>query len=143
MIGVNGHGETGREEGPGSRAYSWQAEDDKQVGPLIGKLRAGPVAFVVVTLAVALSACGTTAGETSATEATEATEPTEPTEVAKAQTSPVTVRGEALPPMPNGGGRDPAVGLTMLDVEGSSFDGVPVSIRNDGRPKVILFLTHW
>jgi len=29
------------------------------------------------------------------------------------------------------------------EVRGSSFDGTPMAIANDGRPKVVLFLAHW
>jgi ABC-type Fe3+-hydroxamate transport system substrate-binding protein len=83
-------------------------------------------------LAVVLSACGGNDGATSSIPK------------ADVQVAAVMVRGDALPPMPEDQtSPDAAVGLTMLDVEGVSFDGTPVSITNDGRPKVILFLTHW
>jgi thiol-disulfide isomerase/thioredoxin len=29
------------------------------------------------------------------------------------------------------------------EVRGSSFDGAPVAIAHDGRPKVVLFVAHW
>ena len=54
----------------------------------------------------------------------------------------VSVSGDSLPPLPEEGG-DPAVGMTMPEVTGESFDGTPVTITNDGRAKVILFLAHW
>jgi len=38
---------------------------------------------------------------------------------------------------------DPAVGLAAPTVEGADFEGDPVSITNDGRPKIIIFLAHW
>ena len=38
---------------------------------------------------------------------------------------------------------DPAVGQAAPAVTGTDFDGTPVSIEADGRPKVILFLAHW
>lgn len=41
---------------------------------------------------------------------------------------------------PNG---DPAVGRSAPEVTGADFDGTAVSIRADGRPKVVIFLTHW
>jgi len=60
------------------------------------------------------------------------------------QTRPVTVSGAPLP-ISFDGQQDSAVanGLTMPDLVGASFDGTPISITNDGRPKVILFLAHW
>ena len=60
------------------------------------------------------------------------------------QTRPVTVSGSPLPVLLDGG-QDPAVinAMTMPELVGASFDGTPISITNDGRPKVILFLTHW
>jgi hypothetical protein len=54
----------------------------------------------------------------------------------------VSVSGGSLPPLPEEGA-DPAVGMTMPEVTGESFDGTPVTITNDGRAKVILFLAHW
>lgn len=40
-------------------------------------------------------------------------------------------------------GTDPAVGETMPEIRGASFDGSPVRVANDGRPKVLFFLAHW
>ena len=59
------------------------------------------------------------------------------------QTRPVTVTGAALPELPQNGGDDPAVGKEIPEAKGQSFDGTPVDIRNDGRPKLILFVAHW
>ena len=58
------------------------------------------------------------------------------------QSRPVTVTGVQLPRYPNTGA-DPAVGMAMPELDGASFDGTPVTIANDGRPKVLLFLAHW
>ena len=58
------------------------------------------------------------------------------------QTRPVTVTGTALPELAPDGG-DAAVGKTIPDVTGQSFDGSPVEIRNDGRAKLIVFVAHW
>jgi thiol-disulfide isomerase/thioredoxin len=41
------------------------------------------------------------------------------------------------------GGDDPAVGRPIPEVQGIAFDGTPVGIKADGRPKVIVFLAHW
>ena len=38
---------------------------------------------------------------------------------------------------------DAALGLTVPTVDGRDFSGDVVSIENDGRPKVIVFLAHW
>ena len=58
------------------------------------------------------------------------------------ETRPVVVTGTALPELPQTG-NDPAVGKEIPEVRGQSFDGSPVDIRNDGRPKLILFVAHW
>lgn len=58
------------------------------------------------------------------------------------ETRPVSVSGTPLPGMPEQGA-DAALGLTIPEVTGQSFDGTPVEIKNDGRPKIILFLAHW
>ncbi|MDQ1505513.1 MAG: hypothetical protein QOD57_3240 [Actinomycetota bacterium] len=58
------------------------------------------------------------------------------------ETRPVVVTGAALPELAQSGA-DPAVGKEIPEVRGQSFDGSPVDIRNDGRPKLILFVAHW
>jgi len=40
-------------------------------------------------------------------------------------------------------GADAAVGKTIPELRGQSFDGSPVEIRNDGRAKLIVFVAHW
>lgn len=57
------------------------------------------------------------------------------------QTRSVTISGEAL--ARHDDGIDAALGATVPEVEGESFDGAPVAIRRDGTPKLILFLAHW
>jgi thiol-disulfide isomerase/thioredoxin len=57
-----------------------------------------------------------------------------------------TVSGGHLPSFAGSTGdpaEDPAVGRAIPLVAGSSFDGVPVQIEADGRPKILLFLAHW
>jgi len=54
----------------------------------------------------------------------------------------VSISGSSLPDYSQDSA-DLAAGLPMPEVTGESFDGTPVSITNDGRPKVILLLTHW
>ncbi|NIA25045.1 MAG: redoxin family protein [Gammaproteobacteria bacterium] len=58
------------------------------------------------------------------------------------ETQPVTVSGTALPRYPEQGA-DTAIGQQAPELSGLSFDGTPVSITNDGRPKIIIFLAHW
>jgi cytochrome c biogenesis protein CcmG, thiol:disulfide interchange protein DsbE len=58
------------------------------------------------------------------------------------ETRPVTVTGTPLPKFEQGGA-DAAVGQSIPQVSGQSFDGSPVAIRNDGRAKLILFVAHW
>jgi thiol-disulfide isomerase/thioredoxin len=54
----------------------------------------------------------------------------------------VTVTGTPLPKFAPDGA-DPAVGQTIPELKGQSFDGSPVEVRNDGRAKLILFVAHW
>lgn len=52
------------------------------------------------------------------------------------------VTGTPLPPL--GQGADPAVGSPIPAVDGRAYDGTPISFGSgNGRPMVILFLTHW
>lgn len=54
----------------------------------------------------------------------------------------VSITGGPLPPYSQDSA-DTSIGMIMPEVSGESFDGTPVSITNDGRPKVVLLLTHW
>jgi thiol-disulfide isomerase/thioredoxin len=58
-----------------------------------------------------------------------------------AQARPVEVAGTPLAPL--GDGDDPAVGTPAPTLTGEGFDGEPVEIADDGRPKVVVFLAHW
>ncbi len=53
-----------------------------------------------------------------------------------------TITGPALADFMNPTG-DPAVGRPAPQVQGFDFDGTPVAITADGRPKVAIFLAHW
>lgn len=53
------------------------------------------------------------------------------------------ITGTPLAGFPGPGVTDPAVGQAAPEVSGAAFDGTPVAIEADGRPKVILFLAHW
>jgi thiol-disulfide isomerase/thioredoxin len=58
------------------------------------------------------------------------------------ETRPVTVTGTPLPQLPREGA-DPGLGKEIPDLKGQSFDGTPVSITKDGKPKLVLFVAHW
>lgn len=58
------------------------------------------------------------------------------------QSRPVAVDGAVLPALPKSG-TDPAIGLKAPRLEGARFDGSPVVIGNDGRPKIVVFAAHW
>ncbi|HEV8299186.1 MAG TPA: TlpA disulfide reductase family protein [Acidimicrobiales bacterium] len=58
------------------------------------------------------------------------------------QTQPATITGTALVQLP-GSGTDPAVGKAAPQVDGLAFDGTPVTIKNDGKPKLVAFVAHW
>jgi cytochrome c biogenesis protein CcmG/thiol:disulfide interchange protein DsbE len=60
---------------------------------------------------------------------------------ATASGAPV-ITGASLPEFTNPTA-DPAVGMPAPEVRGSGFDGAPVAIEHDGRPKVVLFVAHW
>ena len=64
------------------------------------------------------------------------------TPTATPQTHPVSVTGNSLPPLSDTGA-DPAVGTPVPSLSGTSLTGQPVSITNDGKPKVLLFVAHW
>jgi cytochrome c biogenesis protein CcmG/thiol:disulfide interchange protein DsbE len=59
-----------------------------------------------------------------------------------AQTRPVQVVGTPLPPVPESGG-DPAVGMAAPVLRGTSFDGQPVVIGEQGKAQLVVFLAHW
>ena len=92
------------------------------------------VAVIVVTAAVAASLLSRPTG----TDAGTASDP--PTK-STASTS-VVVTGTGLPGLV-ATTDDPAIGHPIPEVRGASFDGSPVAIKADGRPKLLLFLAHW
>ncbi len=72
-------------------------------------------------------------------------------DVRSQQTADITEGGEgtggadATPPLPEftGEGVDPAVGMTIPTVSGSTLQGEPLTIAADGQAKIILFVAHW
>jgi hypothetical protein len=59
------------------------------------------------------------------------------------ETAEVSISGTVLPDLLQQQGLDPAVGMAMPELRGVAFDGTAVTITNDGRPKILLFLAHW
>ena len=68
--------------------------------------------------------------------------PGDSTTAATPQVRPIVTTGSPLPSFA-AATSDAAVGMTIPTVTGSSFDGSPVSISNDGKAKVLLFVAHW
>lgn len=54
-----------------------------------------------------------------------------------------TITGTALPRFTDNAAVDLAIGMPIPTIEGTDFDDEPISIANDGRPKIIIFLAHW
>lgn len=64
------------------------------------------------------------------------------------QVRTVTVKGDWLPPLNNGGlnsttASDPVVGTVAPEIGGMGFDGEPFTISADGVGKVVVFIAHW
>lgn len=59
------------------------------------------------------------------------------------ETGEVTVSGDRLATIPQDVTQDPAVGTAAPDVAGTSFDGDPVVLHEDGRATIAVFLAHW
>ncbi|MFN8038494.1 MAG: TlpA disulfide reductase family protein [Acidimicrobiales bacterium] len=57
----------------------------------------------------------------------------------------VKVTGTPLPAMQPGatGANDPAVGQVAPTLQGVTMSEQPITIGNDGKPKVVMFLAHW
>ncbi len=58
----------------------------------------------------------------------------------------VAVAGDSLELFTGAGEFDPndaAIGFIAPDVVGEDYDGAPVSITNDGEPKILVFVAHW
>ncbi|NNE97326.1 MAG: TlpA family protein disulfide reductase [Acidimicrobiales bacterium] len=51
--------------------------------------------------------------------------------------------GDSLAALPSGAQVDPAAGEPVPEVNGADFDGTPVSITDNGKAKIIVFLAHW
>jgi thiol-disulfide isomerase/thioredoxin len=58
------------------------------------------------------------------------------------QARAVTVTGTALPAFTSSS-VDAAAGRSAPELRGQSFDGTPVTVLDDGAPKLVMFLAHW
>ena len=100
-------------------------------GPIIvlgiGALVIAAAALAAVVLAPAASPTSSAAGPSSSTPIS---------------TASATAGGAALAAYA-AGPDDPAVGRPIPEVDGASFDGTSVTIKPDGKPKLIIFLAHW
>lgn len=56
--------------------------------------------------------------------------------------SRVTVRGAALPTLPDSGS-DPAVGRPAPTLVGVTFTGAPLTVTDTGQPHAVVFVAHW
>ncbi|HEX2470821.1 MAG TPA: TlpA disulfide reductase family protein [Candidatus Limnocylindrales bacterium] len=100
----------------------------------------GGAVVVAAVLAIALSGGGQPSGGGSSSVPPPASGGT--ASGSAAAIPPPTISGTPLPEF-QGPASDPAVGQKAPAVTGTDFDGTPVAIADDGRPKVVLFLAHW
>ena len=59
-----------------------------------------------------------------------------------AQIRPVQVTGASLPAHTEAAS-DPAVGKAAPELRGAGFDGSPVTVTDDGKAKLVVFVAHW
>jgi thiol-disulfide isomerase/thioredoxin len=98
---------------------------------------------VAAVLAIVLSGGGQPTGGGSSSVRPSAADASAALSGSAAAVPPPVIRGAALPAFPGRDATDPAVGQPAPEVSGADFDGTPVAIEADGRPKVLIFLAHW
>jgi thiol-disulfide isomerase/thioredoxin len=60
------------------------------------------------------------------------------------QTFPVQISGPPIPSLPNPPTADPAFGMIAPTLTGQSlFDGSPLTIAPNGKPRLVVFVAHW
>jgi len=104
-----------------------------RTGPSGAIIVLGIGAFVIAAAALAAVALTPAASPKASTGAPSSASPV-------ATSSPAS--GAALPAYAPGPD-DPAVGRPIPEVDGASFDSTPLTIKADGKPKLIVFLAHW
>jgi len=105
-----------------------------RTGPSGAMIVLGIGVFVIAAAALAAVALTPSASPTASTGAA----PSSASAVA-----PSSPDGGAALPAYAAGPDDPAIGRPIPEVVGASFDGTPVTIKADGKPKLIVFLAHW
>jgi cytochrome c biogenesis protein CcmG, thiol:disulfide interchange protein DsbE len=120
------------------------AKNRNRPAPPSGSGRRTPVAIwivlgaiVVVALVLAI-ALGSSQGSRDFT-----TDSTQGSEEEDLTTAPVEATGRVLPTFDASATVDPAVGTTAPELVGRNFADEPIEVRNDGTPKVLVFLAHW
>ena len=97
--------------------------------------RGGATTWIVIAAGlVALFAVAIVFTRSSSTGGTAATE--------QSETGVISIKGDSLPALSTTG-RDPAVGMSLPEVSGESFNGSQVVASNDGVAKVLLVGAHW
>lgn len=104
-----------------------------RTGPSAPMIVLGIGALVIAAAALAAVALTPSALPTASTGAPSSVSPV-------ATSSPA---GGAALPAYAAAADDPAVGRPIPEVDGASFDGTPLTIKADGKPKLIVFLAHW
>lgn len=102
----------------------------------------GAAVVVAAVLAIALSGSGTPSGGGSSTVPPSAAGGASGGSGSGAAVEAPVITGAPLAEFQGPDG-DPAVGRPAPEISGADFDGSPVSINADGRPKVVVFLAHW
>lgn len=102
---------------------------------------AGAVVLVVgIALVVAIVVGGGSSSKDDVVSASEQNKGAPGTVIASGEVElgTVTVTGDPIPQ-----GDNSEVGQVAPDLAGEDFAGQPVSITNDGKPKVVMFVAHW
>ncbi|MEM9033398.1 MAG: redoxin family protein [Actinomycetota bacterium] len=112
-----------------------QDDEPKSSSVPVLAIVAGVVVLIAIVGAMAIFLSGDDDGDEVVTDA--GGEVVDPIEL-----SEITVDGDVLPRLEDPAS-DPAIGMPAPEISGLSYNGEPVEIFFDGRPKVISFLAHW
>lgn len=98
--------------------------------------------ILVLGVGIALIASSGDDSDDAGTTAVGSTDGAGDDELLDLATAGVTVQGEPLPPLPDGG-EDPAVGSAAPTLEGVSSTGQATTVDYEGGPTLLAFLAHW
>lgn len=115
-----------------ARAQQRSSSSSRLLLPIIG----GALLLLAAVVAIVLTSGGGDGGGAASTAP-----PSGSAGPVGSEGAPV-ITGASLPLFDTPTG-DPAVGQAIPLVQGTDFDGQPVAIEANGRPKVLLFLAHW